>query len=82
MKRLVAARMARDAIPPGGGFAAGVAFLLDPDRIGRVAREATAWAEQAVKLVRDAPGANPWRSADDEAIAGEVMRQLDARKRK
>jgi hypothetical protein len=43
-----------------------------------VAREAEAWVEQALAAVKAAPG-NPYGN-DDEAIAGEILSQIEARK--
>jgi hypothetical protein len=42
-----------------------------------VAREATAWVEQALAAVKSARD-NPYGD-DDEAIAGEILRQVEAR---
>lgn len=79
VKKLIAHKMAIDAIPAGGGFAAGLHFLSDKQRIIDGAKAATAWVEQAIATVKSAPD-NPY--GDDEAIAGEILRQLEERNRK
>ena len=58
-------------IPPGTGknaLATGVAALMAPGNVGKVAREATAWVEAAIAAVKTAPGGDAY--GDDEAIAG------------
>lgn len=80
VKRLAIHKMSLDAVPPGGGAKDAVAFLSDPKRLTDSAREAQAWAEAAVRAVREASDPNPWRTADDEAIAAEILRQIESRK--
>jgi hypothetical protein len=81
VKRLIVAKMSRDAIPAGGGVADGIKFLSDPTAVLAGARVATQWVEEAIRLVREAADPNPWRQADDEAIAAEVLRRLGERGR-
>lgn len=78
MKRLIAHKMSRDAIPDGGGIAAGIAFLTS-GKIGEAAKAATQWCETAILAVRQAAEPNPWKSATDEEIAGELAKQIDDR---
>ncbi len=77
VKRLIAHKMSLDAIPPGGGFAAGLDYLLSPD-LGKRAGEAAQWVRQAIDLVKTAPGGDA--RGDDEAIAGELLRQIEDRR--
>ncbi len=77
VKRLIVRKMSTDAIPGGGGLADGLRFLTDPARIRDSAREATAWVFAAIDAVKAAPD-NPFGD-DDEAIAGEILRQIDNR---
>lgn len=82
MRRLAVHKMSIDAVPKGGGVADAVRFLMDKEAMLTAARNAEAWAKAAVQAVRDASAPNPWRNADDEAIAGEILRRLDERKEK
>lgn len=77
--RLVIHKMSIDAIPPGGGLADGIAFLSDKAKIAEGWRAAEAWVREAIQMVRQAADPNPWRAADDEAIAGELLRLIAER---
>jgi hypothetical protein len=79
--RLIAHRMVAEAIPPGGGITDGVRFLTNREAVVRAQREAEAFARDAIAVVRTAADPNPWRDASDEAIAGEILRAADERKR-
>lgn len=81
VSRLIAARMAVLAIPPNGGFVDGVRFLQDREALSRGAREAEAWARDAIAAMRAAADPNPWRDATDEEIAGEILRAVEERER-
>jgi hypothetical protein len=72
--------MALDAVPPHGGLADALHFLRQPAKVVSTAREATAWVEQALQLVRQAADPNPWRDASDEDIAAEILRRIEDRK--
>lgn len=80
MRRLAVHRMALDAVPAGGGFADAIRFMSSKDRIVSSAKAAEEWARAAVDAIRNAADPNPWRDADDEAIAGEILRGVAARK--
>ena len=77
--KLIAHKVSVDAIPPGGGFADGVALLIDKEKFIATTRAAVEWVKQAIELVRTAPGSQ-WREASDEEIATEILRQVDAKK--
>lgn len=81
MLRLAAHKMALDAIPAGGGLADGTRFLTTEGAIGKSAKAAAEWVRDAIAAIRAATDPNPWRDADDEAIAAEILRQIHARKR-
>lgn len=76
--KLVIAKMAREAIPDDDGLADVIAFLNDPQRMARVAREAEAWVKVAIVRVKSAPD-NQYGD-DDEAIAGEILRWIGENK--
>ncbi len=83
VKKLIIAKMSRDAIPDGGGFGDGIAFLLSgPERLMAAAKASTDWVERAIQAVRMATGPNPWKDADDETIAAEILRSIAERKQK
>lgn len=76
-KKLAIHKMSLLMVPPGGGFASAIAALTRPGNLVEVAKEATTWTEAAIAAVRSAPD-NPF--ASDEEIAGEILRQIDARR--
>jgi hypothetical protein len=78
VKKLIIRKMSTDAVPKGGGIAAALGFLADPSRIVAGARAATQWVETAIRAVREAAEPNPWKTADDEAIAGEILRGIES----
>jgi hypothetical protein len=75
VRKLIVRRMSFLAVPNGGGLPDAIALLLDPSRLGRVAREAAAWVEESLALVKATSG-NPYGD-DDEAIAAEILRQIE-----
>ncbi len=81
VKRLIAQKMATDAIPKGGGLKAGIEFLLKPDAVIAAVKEAKEWVALAIQAVRDAADPNPWSSASDEMIAGEILRQIEEKRK-
>lgn len=82
MTKLAILKASRDAIPDGAGFAAGIQFLSTPDKFKTAMKAAYEWSHQAIRVVREAAEPNPWKDADDETIAGELLRQIDERERK
>jgi hypothetical protein len=77
VKKLIAAKMAADAIPAGGGLQSGIEYLLAPG-LGQRAKAAADWVRQAIQVVKSAPD-NPFGD-DDEAIAGELLRLAETRR--
>jgi hypothetical protein len=78
VRKLVAAKMARDAVPPGGGVGNAIRFLTTPGAVTDGARKAQEWVKAAIAAVKAAPD-NPYGD-DDEAIAAEVLRQIERKK--
>lgn len=83
VKKLIAHKMSLIMIPPGcgNGLATGIAALMKPGNVGTVAREATQWVEVAIAAVRQAGEPNPWKTASDEDIAAEILRQIEEKKK-
>lgn len=81
VRKLWATKIANAAIPAGGGLADGVKFLSDKKALVSGAKAAADWTKNAIAAIRNAGEPNPWKDADDEAIAGEILRRLDARKK-
>ena len=80
IKKLIAHKMSFDAIPPDGGFADGVDFILDEERFKATARVATEWVQAAIRVLREAKEPNPWKDLDDEAIAGDILRRVEEKR--
>jgi hypothetical protein len=77
VRRLIAHKMSLDAIPPGGGFADAVDFLL-LGRLSQSGKTATEWVNQAIRAVKSAPD-NPYGD-DDETIAGAILARIEEKK--
>lgn len=81
IRKLIAHKMSLLLIPPGSSkdaMATGITGLMKPGNVSQIAREATAWVEAAVAAVKAAP-ANPY--GEDEAIAAEILRQIEAKRK-
>jgi tRNA G18 (ribose-2'-O)-methylase SpoU len=80
VKKLIAHKMSLIMISPGcgNGLATAIEALTKPGNLGAVAREATTWVEAAIAAVKAAPD-NPY--GDDEAIASEILHQIELRKK-
>ena len=72
--------MAIDVIPKGGGFADGIKFFTTPAALPAGWQTAMTWCNETIQVVRGAAEPNPWKSASEEEIAGELLRQIEARK--
>ena len=77
VKKLIAHKMAKDAVPDGGGLAAALKFLKDKDAIVNTARRATEFVYTAIALMRTCAEPNPWKDASDEEIAGEILKNVE-----
>lgn len=78
VRKLIVHKMALLMIPPGtpNAFQAGITALSTPGSIAAKAKEAAAWVEQAIAVVKTAPD-NPYH--DDEAIAAEILQRVAER---
>jgi hypothetical protein len=81
MKRLIIEKMSVDAVPAGGGLGAALAFITEPGELTKGWREATAWVDQAIAVIRTAAEPNPWRDASEEEIAAHLLEKIAARKK-
>jgi hypothetical protein len=80
-KRLIISKMATDAVSSCGDLASMIGFLSYPEKLGASAKAATEWVNCAIQAVRQAAEPNPWKNASDEEIAGEILRQVEEKKR-
>jgi hypothetical protein len=78
MKRLMAYAAAKESISPGGGMADALQAIATPGRLVEITRNALAFADAAVAVMRTAPD-NPY-GEDEEAIAGAILAELDKRR--
>lgn len=76
VKKLIVRKMAHDAIPSGGGLAAGVKFLSTKEAVMNGFRVAAKWVEEAIAVVKTAPD-NPYQS--DEEIAAAILLKLESK---
>lgn len=81
VKRLIIQKTSTDAIPKDGGLADGLRFLSSSARIAAGIRAATEWVQLAIQAVREAAEPNPWKNADDETIAAEILRQIEEKRK-
>lgn len=81
VKKLAAHYASKELIPPSGGLQAGMDAIME-GRLGPTFLDALQWVESACIVVRAAAEPNPWRDADDETIAAEVLRRLKERESK
>lgn len=79
VRKLIAHKMSVDAIPPGGGFNAGIDFILS-GKINESAKRATEWVQKAIAVFKTAPD-NPFGD-DDEAIADHLLKGIEERQKK
>jgi hypothetical protein len=80
VKKLIIRKMSKDAIPDGGGFEDGLAFLMNQDALTKTARHATEWVQKAIDAVKAAPD-NPYGD-DDEMIAEAILDEIETMKEK
>ena len=81
LKKLIIRKMSRDAIPVGGGFADGLNFLMTKGAVSAGWAKAAEWCDAAILAIRNAAEPNPWKNADEETIAGELVRRIEERYR-
>ena len=80
VKKLIIRKMSLLMVPPGGGAEDVIRSLTTPGKIAEVGRQAREWVAEAIAAVRKAAEPNPWKTADDEVIAEEILRVIEERK--
>lgn len=80
VKRLMAFKVSRDAIPSGGGFEDGIKALTTPGRMSELSRNALVWVDEAIAVMRTAHD-NPYGD-DEEIIAGAILAEIEKRENK
>jgi hypothetical protein len=80
VKKLIIRKVSLDAIPPGGGMQSGIDFLTS-GKIKESFKEAEVWVGVAIQTVRSAKDPNPYKTATDEEIAGELMARIEEKER-
>lgn len=80
INKLFAYKMSIEAIPSGGGTKAGLDFLMNKEKMVEAAKISKKWIEDAISLIRTGAEPNPWKTAKDEDIAGELLRHIEKRK--
>lgn len=74
MQSLLCRKAALDAIPSGGGIAAGMETITASGKLAQLYRDALEWCDQAVAVMKSAPD-NPYGD-DEEVIAGAILAEL------
>jgi len=82
LRKLVIHKASADAVPPGSGLAAAINFVTTPGAVAASMAKAASWVELAIQAVRQAAEPNPWKASSDEEIATELMRQIEAKKKR
>lgn len=80
-KKLMILRMSNEAVPPGGGLISALSFLSSKNSMMDGIRAANNWTEDSILMIRMASEPNPWKDADDEAIAGEILRRVEEKQK-
>jgi len=80
IQRLMVEKMGLDAVPPGGNDVDVLRFLQTPGALSTSAIAAREWVTGAILAIRQANEPNPWKFSSDEAIAEEILRQVQARR--
>jgi hypothetical protein len=80
VKKLISYKTSLDAIPPGGGVNDGIKFLCNRELVIKTIRNADEWVKSAITIIRKAADPNPFKTADDETIAAEILRRIEERR--
>lgn len=80
LKKLIIRKWSGDAVPPGGGFADAINAIIVPGAMLEGWRKSAAWCDAAILAIRNAGEPNPWKTATEEEIAGEILRKISERK--
>lgn len=78
MKRLVIEYASVLAVPPGGGLAAAMRIMTDPQLLQDNLRKACVWAADRIAEIKAAP--DNTLGNDDEVIANHILEKLAERK--
>jgi len=81
LNKLISRKIAKDAIADGSGVQAGMDFLTDPAQLTESFKKAVKWARGAIRAIREADDPNPWRKANDDTIAAEILKRIEERKK-
>lgn len=79
VRKLIIIRLSYEAVPPGGGLGDAIASLINPRLMQEQYNRAVVWVKAVIDTVRTAPD-NPYK--DDEEIAGAVIKEYEARKKR
>ena len=82
MTRLIAHKMALDAIPVGGCTVDGIKFLTNRVMMTDSLHRSTKWVKNAILAIRNAAEPNQYKNATDEEIAGEILRRIEEKRGK
>jgi hypothetical protein len=82
VKKLTIQKMTIDTLPPGSKLADAISALTNPNLLSNNFKKAHYWVIEAIKLIRTGAEPNPWKNANDEEIALELLRRVEAKKRK
>lgn len=81
VKKLIALKMSRDAIPKNGTIKDGLDFLLDKNRLNNSCKEAKKWVKDAISVLRQAKEPNPYKNLSDDDIADFILKEVEKKKR-
>lgn len=79
VKKLIIRKMGVDAVPKGGGMVDAIKFLSSKGAVAAGWRTAAEWVQSQIQFVRNAAEPNPWKTADDETIAGYLVKKVEER---
>jgi hypothetical protein len=82
VKKLMAIKTSLVAIPKGGNVTDGIKFLSDKEKIIRTMQESLKWVKDSIGLIRTAGEPNPFKNADEETIAGELLRIMEEKRQR
>lgn len=85
IQKLVVMKLAKDAIPDGGGLEAGLDFLKrlgEPGFLSGRVKAAEDWVSKAIQAVKEAHREAGDRPMTDEAIAGQILAGVEAKRSK
>ncbi len=81
VKKLICYKVSRDMVPPTGGKPDLQKIIDGFNNLGPITRNASEWVQEAIRLVKDAPGSE-YATQDDEQIAGVILQKIEEKKAK